>query len=125
STTTLRLAIANSSPTVDPALVADEENVQLASLLYSGLVRLDPSYQVVPDAAAKYSVSPDHKTYTFYLRKGLKFSNGDPVTASDFEFSITRSLNPVLKSPSAPTYLLDIKGARAMLDGKAKSVSGV
>jgi peptide/nickel transport system substrate-binding protein/oligopeptide transport system substrate-binding protein len=122
---TLRLAMPDAAATVDPALVADEENVQLADLLYSGLVRLDASYNVVPDAAAGYRVSPDHRTYTFYLRKGLKFSNGDPVTAGDFRYSITRSLSPALKSPSAPVYLQDIQGAAAVLSGKATSVSGI
>jgi ABC-type oligopeptide transport system substrate-binding subunit len=123
--TTLRLAMPDAPATVDPALVADEENVQLAELLYSGLVRLDASYNVVPDAAASYKISPDHRTYTFYLRKGLKFSNGDPVTAADFRYSITRGLSPALKSPSAPVYLQDIQGAAAVLSGKAASVSGI
>lgn len=122
---TLRLALPDASVTVDPALVADEANVQLASLLYSGLVRLDSSYHVVPDAAVRIDVSRDHRVYTFHLRRGLRFSNGDPLVAADFAYAITRSLDPALKSPSAPTYLLDIKGARAVLEGKAKSVSGI
>lgn len=105
-------------------MVADEENVQLASLLYSGLVRLDASYHVVPSAAT-WKLSKDRRTYTFFLRHDLKFSNGDPVTARDFQFAITRALTPALKSPSAPTYLLDIKGASDVLSGAAKSVSGI
>lgn len=112
------------NPTVDPALVADDQNTELAGLLYAGLVRLDASYHVVPSAAT-YAVSRNHRTYTFYIRHGLKFSNGDPITAKDFRFSITRSLNPNLKSPSAPTYLLDIQGASAVVGGNAKSVSGI
>ncbi len=123
--TTLRLALPDTSVSVDPGLVADDENAQLANLLYSGLVRLDASYHVVPDAASRYVVSADHLVYTFYLRHGLRFSNGDPVTAGDFAYAITRSLSPVLKSPSAATYLLDIKGARAVLTGKATAVSGL
>ncbi|MGI8967705.1 MAG: peptide ABC transporter substrate-binding protein [Chloroflexota bacterium] len=121
----LRLAMPFTSATVDPALVADEENVQLANLLYSGLVRLDASYHVVPDAAYRWTISPDHRVYTFYLRHKMKFSNGDALMAKDFRYAIERSLTPSLKSPSAPTYLLDIQGARAMLEGKAKSVSGI
>lgn len=111
--------------TVDPALVADEQNMEVAGLLYSGLVRLNAGYQVVNDTAARYTVSKDRKTYTFYLRPNAKFSNGDPVVASDFKFAILRSLNPALKSPSAPTYLMDIKGAYEYLTGKSKSVSGI
>ena len=121
----LRLSIPDTSPTVDPALVADEENVELADLLYSGLVRLDASYHIVAAAAASYVISPDHRHYTFYLRRSLRFSNGDPLTARDFVFSITRSLTASVKSPSAPTYLLDISGAREFLAGKAQTVSGL
>jgi oligopeptide transport system substrate-binding protein len=122
---TLRLAMPDASVAVDPALVADAQNVQFAGLLYSGLVKLDASYHVVKDAAASFSLSRDRRTYTFHLKSGLRFSNGDPVVAGDFKFGIQRSLNPSLKSPSAPTYLLDIKGAYPYLTGKAKSVSGI
>jgi ABC-type oligopeptide transport system substrate-binding subunit len=121
----LRIGMPDSALTVDPALVADEQNVELAGLLYSGLVRLNAGYQVVKDTAARYTVSKDHTTYTFYLRKDAQFSNGDPVVASDFKFAILRSLNPALKSPSAPTYLMDIKGAYDYLTGKSKTVSGI
>src|SRR5438067_6481939 len=123
--TMLRLAIPDASPTVDPAMVPDEENVQLAGLLSSGLVRLDASYHVLPDVASSWTLSRDHRTYTFHLRHGLRFSNGDPLTARDFQFSMTRALNPALNSPSAPTYLLDIQGASAFLAGKAKKLRGI
>jgi ABC-type oligopeptide transport system substrate-binding subunit len=121
----LRLAMPDSAPTVDPALVADEENVQLANLLYIGLVRLDAKYHVRLAAAQHIDVSPDHRHYTFHIRPGLRFSNGDPITSYDFQFALTRSLNPALKSPSAPFYLLDIEGADATLEGKAQTVSGI
>jgi oligopeptide transport system substrate-binding protein len=125
ATSILRIAMPDAAPTVDPALVADEEDVTLASLLYSGLVRLDSHYRVVPSAAASYTLAHDHRTYTFHLRRDLRFSNGDPVTAYDFKYSINRSLNPALKSPSAPTYLIDVQGATAVLAGQAKSAAGV
>jgi ABC-type oligopeptide transport system substrate-binding subunit len=121
----LRLAMPDSAPTVDPALVADEENVQLANLLYIGLVRLDAKYHVRLAAASHVDVSSDHRHYTFHIRPGLRFSNGDPITSYDFQFALTRSLNPALKSPSAPFYLLDIEGADAALEGKATTVSGI
>jgi oligopeptide transport system substrate-binding protein len=122
---TLRLAMPDSSPTIDPALVADEQNVQLANMLYGGLVKLDASYHIVLDAAAKYTLSSNRRVFTFFLRKGLKFSNGDPLTARDFAFSIQRSLNPALRSPSAPTYLMDIQGAYRYVQGRTKQVSGI
>lgn len=122
---TLRLGMPDASPTVDPAIAADESNAELSSLLYEGLVRLNTHYQVVPAAAARFTISPDHRTYTFYLRHDLRFSNGKPITASDFRFAINRSLDPLVKSPSAPTYLFDIAGAPERLAGKARTVSGI
>ena len=119
----LRLALA-AGPRVDPALVGDEENVELANLLYSGLVRLDARYRVVP-AGATYSISADHRHYTFHLRPDLRFSNGDSVRAEDYKFAIIRSLDTGIKSPTAPVYLLDIQGAGDFLTGKAKTVSGI
>jgi len=112
-------------PSVDPALAQAEQDVEIANLLYTGLVRLNAAYRVVPAAAYRWTIGKDHQTYTFYLRKGMRFSNGDPLTASDFAYSITRSLNPALRSTSAPTYLLDIQGAGAVLAGKSTTLSGV
>jgi oligopeptide transport system substrate-binding protein len=121
---TLRIAL-DVTPRVDPALVEDEESVELANLLYSGLVRLDASYKVVPAGASSYSISPDHRHYIFHLRPDLRFSNGDPVRAEDYKFAIIRSLDAGIKSPTAPVYLLDIQGAGDFLTGKAKTVSGI
>lgn len=121
----LRLAMPDKSPTVDPALVADDENVELANMLYTGLVRLDAKYRVQLAAAQKIDISADHSHYTFHIRHGLQFSNGDPITAYDFQFALTRSLDPKLKSPSGAYYLLDIAGASKFVEGKAKSVSGI
>jgi peptide/nickel transport system substrate-binding protein len=66
------------------------------SLIYSGLVRSDPngSDKIVPAMAQRWTVSPDGRTYTFYLRPGLKFSNGQPVTAEDVKWSLDRFGNP-------------------------------
>jgi oligopeptide transport system substrate-binding protein len=120
----LRIALATGAQ-VDPALVGDEENVELANLLYSGLVRLNAWYRVVPSGASGYSISTDHRHYTFHLRPDLRFSNGDPVRAQDYKFAIIRSLDAGVKSPTAPVYLLDIQGAGDFLTGKAKTVSGI
>lgn len=122
---TLRLAMPDSSPTLDPAVVANDDSVELANLLYVGLVRMDASYHVIPAAASRIVLSRDHRVYTFYIKRDLHFSNGDPVQAQDFAYSINRSLNPALKSPSAATYLLDIKGAPAVFAGKSRSASGI
>ncbi len=66
------------------------------NLIYSGLVRSDPagSTKIEPSLAQRWTISPDGRTYTFYLRPGLKFSNGQPVTAEDVKWSLDRFGNP-------------------------------
>jgi peptide/nickel transport system substrate-binding protein len=69
--------------------------------IYSGLVRSDPTGQtnnIVPSLAERWTVSPDGKTYTFYLRPGLRFSNGQPLTAEDVAWTLNRFGNPKINS---------------------------
>lgn len=74
------------------------------TLIYQGLVMPDPkgSQSLVPAVADRYSVSPDGKTYTFHLRPGIKFSNGQAVTVQDIKFSLDTWANPKLD----PTAIL-------------------
>jgi len=67
------------------------------NVIYSGLVRSDPTgktNKIVPSLADRWTVSPDGKTYTFHLRPGLKFSNGQPVTSEDVAWTLNRFGNP-------------------------------
>ena len=79
------------------ANVSDVDN-DLAHLIYSGLMRFDPQDGLVPDLAEKYEISPDGKTYTFTLRTGVLFQNGDPLTSSDVSFTIGAIENPEYRS---------------------------
>ena len=62
--------------------------------IYEGLVIPSPNAKPIPGIATSWKISPDGRTYTFYLNKHAKFSNGDPVTAQDFVFSMQRAVNP-------------------------------
>ncbi len=62
--------------------------------LYEGLVIYDSQARVVPGVAESWEVSDDGKTYTFRLRDDAKWSNGDPVTAGDFVYSLRRIMTP-------------------------------
>jgi peptide/nickel transport system substrate-binding protein len=82
-------------------------------------------YNLVPEVAARYpALSRDGRTYMFTIRKGYKFSTGEPVTAASYAAAINRDLNPVMDSPAAP-YLLDVVGAEAVQRGQAQTASGV
>ncbi|HKP52481.1 MAG TPA: peptide ABC transporter substrate-binding protein [Chloroflexia bacterium] len=119
-------------PTLDPALATDPYSLSIIRQLYSGLLAFDADLKVVPDiASAMPSVSPDGKTYTFPLRRGVRFTNGQEVTSADFKYSIERASDPRLAGPLAPTtlpaatYLGDIVGMKEKLAGTAKDVQGV
>jgi len=58
--------------------------------VYSTLMALDPDAQPYPELAESYELSPDGLNYTFKLRKGIKFHNGDPFTADDVKFTFDR-----------------------------------
>ncbi|MEL7563907.1 MAG: peptide ABC transporter substrate-binding protein [Dehalobacterium sp.] len=79
--------------TLDPAAATGmtEGTVQMA--LFEGLVRLDANEEPVPGIAEKWDISDDGLTYTFHLRDA-KWSNGETVTARDFEYAWKRLLNP-------------------------------
>src|SRR4051794_11367173 len=82
--------------------------------------------QVVPEVAAGLPVvSRDGKTYTFTIRSGYKFSNGQPVTANSFKLAINRLTNQKLASSTSFLATDLIVGAQAHVDGKASGVSGV
>jgi peptide/nickel transport system substrate-binding protein len=78
-----------------------------------------------PEAAAGFPiVSNKGRTYTFLIKKGFRFSNGQPVTASNFAFSLLRALNPKMQSPAA-SFVDDIVGAKVVMDGKASKAAGI
>ncbi len=81
--------------------------------------------RLVAEAAAGLpAVASDGKTYTFTVKTGFKFSDGTAVTAANFAASINRALDPKMQSP-ASSFVEDIVGAKAVLDGKATTASGV
>ena len=80
---------------------------------------------VTPEVAAGLPIiSNNGKTYTFTIKPGFKFSNGQAVTARSFSDAINRLANPKMQSQGIP-FLDIVQGAQAVIDGKASSVSGV
>lgn len=90
---------------------------KLLSDLYEGLVVNNGLGKIVPGAASRWEISPDGLTYVFYLRENAKWSNGDPVTASDFEYSLRRIMNPKTAAGYA-SVLYGIRNAEAVATGK-------
>ena len=80
--------------------------------LFSGLVELGTKMEVIPDVAKSWDVSEGGRLYVFQLRDDVRWSDGTPVTAHDFEYAWKRVLDPTNGSRSA-SLLYDIKGAEA------------
>ena len=78
--------------TLDPALNTETVNEYITYHIYSGLFRFDENGEAVPELCDTYETSDDGLTWTFTLKDGLLWSDGDPITAKDFEYSYLRVL---------------------------------
>jgi oligopeptide transport system substrate-binding protein len=90
----------------------------------SGLLQFDENFQVKPDMAESFTTNANGDVYTFKIRRDSKWSNGDPVTAKDFEWSWKRNLDPATAATYAG-FLFDIKNAEAFNSKKIADASQV
>jgi ABC-type transport system substrate-binding protein len=101
-----------------------------AAKLYNYPDKKGPAGAILrPEVASRYVVSNGGKRYTFFIRKGFRFSDGKPVTAASFKYAINRVANHDLASPGAQfitdTNGTNIVGAQDVNDGRATDVRGV
>jgi oligopeptide transport system substrate-binding protein len=111
--------------TLDPAVSGDATSHEYVVQLFSGLVRLGDDMEPVPDIAERWEISEDGRTYTFYLRQGVRFHDGREVKADDFKYSWERACSPATMSQTAAVYLGDIVGVGEVLAGVSDEISGV
>jgi len=91
---------------LDPAFARNQANSWAVSQLFNGLMELDSTLLPVPALARRYTISPDGRTYSFVLRRGVRFHDSDvfaggkgrEVKASDFVYSFKRILDPATAS---------------------------
>jgi peptide/nickel transport system substrate-binding protein len=96
----------------------------VSSLLYTPLVTVDNKGVPTPGLAEKWDVSPDNLTYTYHLRKDLKFSDGTPITAEDVAFTWT-ILHDKAYDGDMQVDVLHVKGGKAYKEGKATNIEGI
>jgi oligopeptide transport system substrate-binding protein len=106
----LRMAWGAEPPSLDPGLATDTTSSNVLLNLMDPLVRLGDDLQPVPSLAESWDV--DGRTVTFHLRDDGRWTNGDPVTAHDFEYSWKRTLDPKLAADYA-YQMYGIVGAEA------------
>jgi ABC-type transport system substrate-binding protein len=107
----LRLEIPVAPPTLDPAKAADLSSLNVVHELNAGLTRFS-GRGVEPDLAESWEPSENGLVWTFHLRKGIRWSNGAPITAEDFRRSWLRALAPATHSAYARAEMQNIRGAR-------------
>jgi len=96
---TLTVALPAEPATLDPHKGNTRYNYLFNSNMFEGLLVRNDQAELVPGIAQSYTVSPDGLTYTFTLRKGVKFHDGSTLTAEDVKFSLERAINPATKNP--------------------------
>ncbi|KSU86747.1 MULTISPECIES: peptide ABC transporter substrate-binding protein [Priestia] len=104
----------------DPPIGFDSYSWQMLNNLMEGLTRLGQEHEPEAAIAEKWDVSEDGKVYTFHIREDAKWSNGDDVTAGDFEFAWKRLLNPETGSRAAFLGYF-IEGGEEFNTGKGKA----
>lgn len=104
----------------DPPIGFDSVSWSALNNLMEGLTRLGQDHEPEAAIAEKWDISEDGKVYTFHIREDAKWSNGDPVTAGDFEFAWKRLLNPDTGS-SAAFLGYFIEGGEAYNNGEGSA----
>lgn len=102
--------------TVDDSYVTD--------LIFEPLARNNKEGNSEPKVAERWEISPDGKTYTFYLRKGIRFTNGDELTAEDVAFTYTAICDPSYDGTRTDAVDM-LVGFEEYKNGDAKSVEGI
>lgn len=103
---TLALQIASEPDKLDPALNSTVDGGCLAILAFNGLYTYDEEGKLAPDLADSYTMSEDAMTYTFTMKDGLKWSDGEALDATDFVYSWNRLANP--ETGADYSYLADV-----------------
>ncbi|MEG1547241.1 MAG: ABC transporter substrate-binding protein [Clostridia bacterium] len=122
----MRIAGATEIETADVQLTT--EDYMVPQNIYDTLVTVKAteggSSELVPSLAEKWEISADGLTYTFHLRDGVLFHNGETLEADDVLYTIDRMLNPARLAKNTDCMNM-IAGAQDMLDGKATTIAGV
>ena len=98
----LRYVNGDEPESLDPPVSPGQPEARIYMALYQGLVEYDPkTLNAIPALAERWDVNNDSSEFVFHMRRNARWSNGDPITAQDFVYSIRRGLGPALASKNA------------------------
>ncbi|WP_423801863.1 ABC transporter substrate-binding protein [Neobacillus sp. SAB-20_R2A] len=121
----IKIAMSAQPPTIDVHLTTSSDAIEVSRNIYETLVTQDENEQAVPMLAESVETSEDGLTYTFKLRKGVKFHNGKEMTSDDVVASMTRWLEKSsraklllegAKFEAVDEYTVNLKLSRAVTD---------
>jgi oligopeptide transport system substrate-binding protein len=119
---TLNIHNGGDPTSLDPQKISGDWENRIDGDIFEGLVTEDPKDNPIPGQAASWTISPDQKVYTFKLRDGIKWSDGQPVTAQDFVFAFQRLMDP--KTAAQYAYLqYTILNAEKINKGEIKDLT--
>ena len=105
----LRFSLGGEVSILNPILSTDTASSAVEGAIFTGMVKVNEKLEMVPDLAERWTVSRDGKTWTFYLRKDVKWHDGTPFTADDVVFTFNSILNPKVNSVRRSDYIIDGK----------------
>ena len=124
-----KYGMTGASVEIDPQVAYISTSWWMQYATAAKLYNYRPGGKLVPEVASRFTVSNNGKRYTFFIRKGFRFSDGLPVTASHFKYAIDRAANHDLASPAAQVIAnpnaVQIVGAKEVIEGQGTDVRGV
>ncbi|MCC6520420.1 ABC transporter substrate-binding protein [Candidatus Nomurabacteria bacterium] len=96
---TLKEGIVGTPRFINPILAISDADKDLTGLVYSGLMKHDNTGRLVTDLAESYTISKNGLVYTFIIREDATFHDGEQITADDVVFTVTKTKDPLQKSP--------------------------
>ncbi len=99
---------------LDPQKTASASANGIDGYVFDSLLSIDAKGHYVGDLATKYKVASGGTRITFFLHKGVRFSNGDPLTAADVKYTFDRALNPATKSPATASDLAGLTNTKVI-----------
>jgi oligopeptide transport system substrate-binding protein len=119
-----RYPIVTNPTTLDPGVVQDGDTIDLLQQVYEGLVTFNTENRVEPLLAESWEILDGGRTYVFKIKQGVKFHNGQELTAEDFKWTYERNCR-MKESATTETYLNEIVGAMDVIEGRAQSIEGI
>ena len=120
----LRINLGTEPPTLDWTRATDSVSIQVIDQLMRGLTELGPDLRPVPALAERWEVTPDGRVYTFHLREGVRWTDGEPLRAEHFVYAWRRLLDPQTAAEYA-YFLFSVRGARAYNAGKLRDPNAI